>query len=168
MIAAIIAAVMSSADSCLSCLTAVVMEDSYRRHVNPSATDHQLLRVAQASTLLLGAAAAIFALLFRNVADILIFVYDFWAPRMVLPFIVAVFWYDKSHTCAVVASMIFGMVAMIVWRFGLGSSLDIGPTLFGCGATSLAFIVILPLTSRFPLGRLFRPCGNTSANGDFA
>lgn len=58
-IAAIVAAVMSSADSCLSCLSTVVMEDNYRRHINPDATDHQLLRVAQFSTLLTGVGAAL-------------------------------------------------------------------------------------------------------------
>lgn len=162
MIAAIIAAVMSSADSCLSCLATVVMEDAYRRHVDPSATDKHLLRVAQASTLILGGAGAVCAWFFSNVADILVFVYDFWAPTMVLPFIVAVFWYHESRVYAVVASMIVGIVAVIVWRFGLGSPGDIGPALFGFGAALLAFIVALPITSRLPLGWLFQPCGTSA------
>ena len=38
MIAAIMAAVMSSADSCLSCLATVAMEDYYRRHLNRQAS----------------------------------------------------------------------------------------------------------------------------------
>ena len=168
MIAAIIAAVMSSADSCLSCLATVVMEDSYRRHVNPAATDHQLLRVAQATTLILGAAGAVCAWFFSNVADILIFVYDFWAPTMVLPFIVAVFWYHESRVYSVVASMIVGTVATTVWRFGIGSTGDVGPALFGFGAALLAFIVTFPLTSRLPLGQLFRPCGDTFGDEDSA
>jgi len=163
MIAAIIAAVMSSADSCLSCLATVVMEDTYRRHLNPTATDHQLLRVAQGTTLILGAAGAVCAWFFSNVAEILVFVYDFWAPTMVLPFIVAVFWYHESRVHAVVTSMIVGAVAASVWRFGLGSPGDVGPALFGFGAALLAFVVALPLTMRWPNGWLFRPCGETSA-----
>jgi len=89
---------------------------------------------------------------FSNVADILVFVYDFWAPTMVLPFIVAVFWYHESRVPAVVASMVVGTVAAIAWRFGLGSPGDVGPALFGFGAALLAFIVVLPLTSRLPPG----------------
>ena len=162
MIAAIIAAVMSSADSCLSCLGTVVMEDAYRRHVNPAATDRQLLRVAQGTTLLLGAAGAVCAWFFSNVADILVFVYDFWAPTMVLPFAVGVFWYHESRVYAVVASMVVGAVAAAVWRFGLGSPGDVGPALFGFGAALLALIVVLPLTRRWPLGRLFQPCGENT------
>jgi SSS family solute:Na+ symporter len=157
MIAAIIAAVMSSADSCLSCLATVAMEDAYRRHVNPAATDRQLLRVAKVATLILGSAGAVCAWFFSNVADILVFVYDFWAPTMVLPFLVAVFWYHASRVYAVVASMIVGTVAAIVWRFVLLSPGDVGPALFGFAAAVLAFIVALPLTSRLPLVWLFRP-----------
>jgi SSS family solute:Na+ symporter len=157
MIAAIIAAVMSSADSCLSSLATVGMEDVYRRHLNPAASDRQLLRVAQATTLLLGAAGAVCAWFFSNVADILVFIYDFWAPTMVLPFLVAVFWYHESRVYAVVASMIVGAAATVVWRFGLDSPYDIGPALFGFGAATLAFIIVLPLTTRLRLGQLFRP-----------
>lgn len=164
MIAAIIAAVMSSADSCLSCLATVVMEDTYRRHMNPNATDHQLLRVAQGSTLILGGAGAVCAWHFSNVADILVFVYDFWAPTMVLPFIVALFWYHESRVYAVVASMIVGAFAAIVWRFVLDSPGDVGPALFGFVAALLAFFVALPLTSSIPLGALFRPSGDTPSD----
>ena len=164
MIAAIIAAVMSSADSCLSSLATVVMEDSYRRHVHPAATDRQLLHVAQGSTLILGGAATVCAWFFSNVADILVFVYDFWAPTMVVPFMVAVFWYRESRIYAVVASMIVGAVAAIVWRFGLGSPFDVGPALFGFCAAVLAFFIALPLTNHCPLGWMFRPNHDTHSD----
>jgi len=157
MIAAIIAAVMSSADSCLSCLATVVMEDAYRRHVDPNATDKRLLRIAQTSTLILGGAGAVCAWFFSNVAEILVFVYDFWAPTMVLPFLVALFWYHQSRVYAVVVSMIMGMIAVIVWRFGFDSPGDIGPALFGFAAALVSFSIALPLTSRLPLGWLCRP-----------
>lgn len=160
MIAAIIAAVMSSADSCLSSLATVVMEDTYRRHLNPEATDRQLLRVAQGTTLILGAAGAVCAWYFSNVADILVFVYDFWAPTMVLPFLVAVFWYDSSRVYAVVASMMAGAAGAVVWRFVLESPGDIGPALFGFVAAVVVFLVTLPLTRNLPPGRLFQPCQN--------
>ena len=157
MIAAIIAAVMSSADSCLSCFATVIMEDTYRRHINKQATDRQLLRVARATTLLAGVTAAVCAFFFSNVADILVFVYDFWAPTMILPFLVAVFWYDRSRIHAVVISMVVGIFATIVWRFGLESPGDIGPALFGFAAASVAFVVALPLTKHLPASGLFQP-----------
>ena len=156
-IAAVIAAVMSSADSCLSCLGTVVMEDIYRRHVNPQADDRSLLAVAQVTTLASGVAATACAWYFRNIADILEFVYDFWAPTMILPFLVAAFWYDPRRVHAVVISMIAGMVSVVVWRFALHSPWDIGPALAGFGLAVAAFAVALPLTSGLPAGRLLQP-----------
>lgn len=156
-IAAIIAAVMSSADSCISCLSTVVMEDVYRRHTNQTASDHQLLRVAQYTSLLSGLAAVICAWFVRNIADLLEFVYDFWAPTMVLPFIVGVFWYHKSRIIAVVASMITGIVAVIIWRFVLDSPYDIGPALFGFVVAVVAFFLALPFTANISPTGMFRP-----------
>ena len=158
-IAAIIAAVMSSADSCLSCLSTVVMEDVYRRHVNPAASDRSLLRVAQVTTLVTGVSAVVCAWYFSNIADILEFVYDFWAPTMVLPFLVAVFWYRKTRIRAVVISMIAGIGAVIVWRFGLGTPYDIGSALAGVTIATLAYAIAAPLTNRESRSRLFRPGG---------
>ena len=157
MIAAIIAAVMSSADSCLSCLATVVMEDAYRRHIHPAASDGQLLTVARATTLLTGAAAVACAWVFNDIASILEFVYDFWAPTMVLPFLVAVFWYDDRRVVAVVVSMIVGGCATVIWRFALGSPWDIGPALFGFAAATVAFFGALPLTAGIRLRGVLRP-----------
>ena len=66
------------------------------------------------------------AFFFSNVADILVFVYDFWAPTMIVPFLVAVFWYHRSRIYAVVISMIVGGIVTVVWRFGLASPGDSG------------------------------------------
>ncbi|MXY68898.1 MAG: sodium:solute symporter family protein [Acidobacteriia bacterium] len=157
MIAAIIAAVMSSADSCLSCFSTVIMEDTYRRHINEKASDHQLLRVAQVTTLVAGIMAVACAWFFSNIAEILVFVYDFWAPTMILPFLVAVFWYSPNRIHAVVVSMVVGALATIWWRFGLGSPWDVGPASFGVVAASVAFAVAVPLTRHLPARGLFKP-----------
>ena len=65
-IAPIVAAVMSSAESCLSSFATVIMEDTYRRHVNKQATDSQLLRVAQVTTLVAGVTAAVLRLVLQQ------------------------------------------------------------------------------------------------------
>jgi len=159
MIAAIMASVMSSADSCLNCLAAIAMEDYYRRHLNRRASDHQLLRVARQTTLWAGVASAACAYFYRNVADLLVFVYDFWAPGMILPFLVAVFWYRPSRVYATVASMVAGMSATAIWRFTLGPSYpyELGPALFGFLVAVLTFLVVWPLTCRLRLRRWFQP-----------
>ena len=128
LIAAIIAAVMSSADSCLSCLATVMMEDYYRRHIAPQATDQSCLRVARITTLASGIAAAMCAWFFSDIAGILEFVYDFWAPTMVLPFAVGLFWYKVGRVPAVVIAMATGFLAAVAWR--VGSDSLVGATWF--------------------------------------
>ena len=157
MIAALIAAAMSSADSSLSSHATVVMEDIYRRYINPRASPRSLLRVARYTTLLTGIAGTISAFLFTNIADILEFAYDFWAPTMILPFMVGLFWYRENRVYAVVAAMLGGLVSTVVWRFFVGGHSDIGPALIGTAMSVAVFFVALPLTRGLPLGRLFQP-----------
>ena len=157
MIAALVAAVMSSADSVLSCLGTVCMEDVYRRHVNPAASDRALLSVAKWSTLVTGIAATVCAYFFGDIVSVLEFVYDFWAPAMVLPFLVGVFWYKPERIRAVVVSMLAGMASTVVWRFGLGSPWELSPALFGFAVAVAAFFLALPLTRRLPRSAAFEP-----------
>ena len=116
---------MSSADSNLSCLATVIMEDHYRRHINPRATDSQLLRVARLSTLAFGVGSAVWALFFVDITDILVFIYDFWGPIMIVPFLVGLFWYWPNRIYAVVIAMVAGLTATAVWRFALDSPGDL-------------------------------------------
>ncbi len=150
-IAAIVAAVMSSADSCLSCLATALMEDIYRRHLNRSAADRQLLAVAKITTLVAGVAAALCAWVVRDITSLLEFVYDFWAPSMVLPFMVAVFWYRPSRIYGTIAAMVTGIATTIVWRFVLGSPYDVAPALAGLVAATVAYFLVWPLTAQWRL-----------------
>ena len=157
MIAAIVAAVMSSADSCLSCLATVVMEDNYRRRIYPQADDRQLLRVARTTTLLAGIGSVVCAYFFRDIAKILEFIYDFWAPTMVVPFLVGIFWYKPSRVYAVVASMAAGFISTILWRFALGSPWELGPAIVGFLVSAVTLFAFIPLSKDWPLGGMFLP-----------
>jgi SSS family solute:Na+ symporter len=157
MIAALIAAVMSSADSCLSSLATVVMEDIYRPHIEPGASDKRLLTVARLTTLVTGIGATICALIYRDIVEILEFIYDFWAPAMVVPFVVGILWYKPSRVYAVVGSMLSGMLATIVWKFVLMSPYQFSPALFGFLVAVVTFLLFLPVTSHWRLTSMFRP-----------
>lgn len=148
MIAAVIAAVMSSADSCLSCLGTIVMEDIYRPHIKPQATDAQMLRVAQWTTLISGILTATCACVYRDIVGILEFVYDFWAPTMVIPFLYGIFCYQRHQVPAVVASMLTGLSSTIIWKWGCGSPGGFSPALFGF-LTALGTVCLLLPCSRY-------------------
>lgn len=157
MLAALVSAAMSSADSCLSSQATVIMEDLYRRYINPAAKANVLLRVAQVSTLLSGIGAAVCAYFFSDIAEVLEFAYDFWAPTMVVPFLVGLFWYKETRVYAVFVSMVAGMLTTVVWRFGIGPVWELGPALVGFVVAALVFLIALPFTNRQPRSALFQP-----------
>ena len=157
MIAALIAAVMSSGDSCLSCISTIVMEDVYRKLIDPGASDGRLLRVAQVATLVTGVIAAGCSFVYRDIVGILEFVYDFWAPTMVCPFLVGLFLYRKNQSYAATLCMLSGFISVGIWRFWLGTPGDFSPALFGFLVSIIVFPIALLFTHNIPNRDLFQP-----------
>ena len=157
MIAALIAAVMSSGDSCLSCISTIVMEDIYRKLVDPGASDRRLLRVAQMATLVTGVIAAGCSFVYRAIVGILEFVYDFWAPTMVCPFLVGLFLYRKNQSYAATLCMLSGFISVGIWRFWLDTPGDFSPALFGFLVSVIVFPVALLFTHGMANTPLFEP-----------
>ena len=172
MIAALIAAVMSSGDSVLASGATVVMQDIYRQYLKPEASDRAALRVAQLSTLIGGIGATCWAWYSPNIIGALLFIYDFWAPTMVLPFLVGVLWYRPQRNYAVVFSMVAGIVVTITWQvicaestrsesvgswLGLSSATEISAALVGIAIAVPVFFLALPLTRGWRLVAAVRP-----------
>ncbi|NBG88194.1 sodium:solute symporter family transporter [Isachenkonia alkalipeptolytica] len=62
-IAAIFASAMSSLDSLLNSMTTVVIKDVYKNHMNPGASDEQVLKISKKLTLVFGIFMAVFAVI---------------------------------------------------------------------------------------------------------
>ncbi len=90
-VAAIVAVIMSSADSYLNAAAVALVHDI----INPSKKiplkDKQALQYCQYATALIGGIGIIFALSTQSVLDILLYAYIFWAPVILIPFIFTVF-----------------------------------------------------------------------------
>ncbi len=67
---------VSSADAILFMLATSLSEDFYKRFVNPTAGDRQVLKVARAAALSGGAAAVLLAIVSPSVVDALKFFFD--------------------------------------------------------------------------------------------
>ncbi|MBZ0266179.1 sodium:solute symporter family protein, partial [bacterium] len=81
MIAALLSAVMSSADSALNSATAIFVKDLFEHHLGwEHKGDKKILKLARIWTVLLGIISIIIAYLWPNIIDLLVFTYHTWAP----------------------------------------------------------------------------------------
>jgi SSS family solute:Na+ symporter len=113
-IAAYIAAVMSSADSCLIGPVAIVTNDIYHKRINPTASNQQLMRVARLATIILGLLAIGIAYLVPRVLDLILYAYTFGAAGLFFPMLGLLFWRGTTASGAF-WSIVLGGSSAILW-----------------------------------------------------
>jgi SSS family solute:Na+ symporter len=113
-IAAYIAAVMSSADSCLIGPVSIFTNDIYRKLFRPSADDIELVRVARAMTIVLGVSAIGIAYLTPNVLDLILYAYTFGAAGLFFPMLGLLFW-KRTTASGAFWSMVLGGSGAVAW-----------------------------------------------------
>ncbi len=141
-IAAYIAAVMSTADSCLIGPVAIFTNDVYRKLLNPGATDAALVKVARVATVVLGALAIGAAYLVPSVLDLILYAYTFGSAGLFFPMLGLLFW-PRATAAGAFWSMLLGGSAAIVWAV-LGEPLGFASSYLGW-AVSLPVLVAVSL-----------------------
>lgn len=134
-IAAYIAAVMSSADSCLMGPVAIFTNDIYKRYINPDSSELHLVRVARYATLILGILAIVTAYLIPNVLDLILYAYTFGSAGIFFPMLGLLFW-KKTTAKGAFWSMLLGGSSAVIYSI-------IGEP-FGFAASYLGWIIGLP------------------------
>ncbi len=134
-VAAYIAAVMSTADSCLIGPVAIFTNDIYRKYFNPAADDRTLVRVARIATLTMGVFAIATAWLIPNVLDLILYAYTFGAAGIFFPMLGLLFW-PRTTASGAFWSMLAGGCSALVW-VGIGEPL-------GFAASYMGWVVGLP------------------------
>jgi len=113
-IAAYIAAVMSSADSCLIGPVSIFTNDIYRKLFRPAAADGELVRVARIMTIVLGVAAIALAYLTPNVLELILYAYTFGAAGLFFPMLGLLFW-KRTTASGAFWSMMLGGSSAVIW-----------------------------------------------------
>ena len=113
-IAAYIAAVMSSADSCLIGPVAIFTNDIYRKQLKPCASDAELVWVARVATIVLGMLAVAIAWLIPNVLDLILYAYTIGAAGLFFPMLGLLFW-PRTTAKGAFWSMLTGGISALVW-----------------------------------------------------
>jgi len=134
-IAAYIAAVMSSADSCLMGPVAIFTNDIYKKYLKPQSSQDHLVKVARYTTIFLGILAIATAYLIPNVLDLILYAYTFGSAGIFFPMLGLLFWRRTTATGAF-WSMLLGGSSAVIYSI-LGEP-------FGFAASYLGWLIGLP------------------------
>lgn len=144
MIAALLSAVMSSADSALNSATAIFVKDLFEHQLGwTSMGDRKLLKLARICTALLGLAATLIAILWQDIIGLLLFTYHTWAPAIIVPVVVGTLstFRSPSQTRAITWTMLVSVGVTFVYRFTDWSN-QLDPAVFGVFVSILVYALL--------------------------
>ena len=118
-IAALLSAVMSSADSALNSTTAIFTKDIFQHHLGwTDRGDGRQLKLARKLTVVLGLMSGAIAVLFPDIIGLLLFTYHIWAPGVIVPIVVGTLMREKSPQLStqVFITMLVAVVSTLAYR----------------------------------------------------
>jgi solute:Na+ symporter, SSS family len=145
LVAALLAVVMSTASSYLNSIAVVFTKDIYQPFVNPNLTGRTRLWIERALSVVVGAAATVFAITVPSIVDALLYSYALWAPTIIIPLLAAVLFGVRSRPAAL-AAIIAGGAVTAVWTWGLDEPYGITGLVAGVVTNLLVFTVTALLT----------------------
>ncbi|MGI9260370.1 MAG: sodium/proline symporter [Gammaproteobacteria bacterium] len=151
--AAIMAAIMSTADSLLLQTGTVASRDLYQRFMNPGASERQMVWVSRVLVLVIGVIGYYIALNEPpTVFSIVVFATSVLGSAF-LPAYVCAVWWRKANTPGALASMITGASIAFAWEpLALVESTGLHPMLAGVlGSTVVMIVVSLATRERSPV-----------------
>ena len=122
-VSALLAAIMSTADSLLSSASAHITKDFYQPLIHPKAKEKTLLRVSKISTVAVGIFALVFSFLFKDIISLLIYSYDFYTAGVFVPIIAGLVW-KKANRTGAICSLVGGVSVVVLKQMGALSFVD--------------------------------------------
>ena len=116
-LAAMLAVVMSTADSYLNSCTVIFVKDIFQPFIKSDLSEKQRLWTERAVNVIIGAGAIAFALYATSIVDALLLSYALWVPTVLIPFVAAVM-FDVRATRAAMSAMIAGALVTGFWKWG--------------------------------------------------
>jgi sodium/proline symporter len=154
-IAAIVAAIMSTADSQLLVATSSVVEDVYHKLVNPEAHQKKLLFFSRIFVFILSIIALIFAIPGEDSAIYFLVAFAWGGLAASFgPIIILSLWWRRTTKWGAISGMLSGMFTVIIWdKSGIISGLSnelIIPGMLPAFFISLIVIIIVSLYTSPP------------------
>ena len=147
--AAIMAAIMSTADSLLLQTGSIAARDLYERFINPNASERQMVWVSRLLVLAIGVVGYLVALVQPpSVFGIVVFVTSVLGSAF-LPAYVCAVWWRRANTPGALASMAAGAGTAFLWQLaGLEAATGLHAMLAGLLSSTASMIVVSLATQR--------------------
>ena len=141
-LAALLAAVMSSGAAFINTACVVYTRDIYNRFINPEASQADMLRQSRMSTLLIGGASIGVAILFQDVFGLMIYVFKLWPSAIIPPLLCGLLW-GKISPYAGAPAVVIGVLSCFIWSDKiLGEPFGIPANLVGIGLNCLTLFIV--------------------------
>lgn len=154
MLVALMAAVLSTADSLLMQAGSILSKDVYEKFINPKATEKQMVVV---SRLLVLAVAIVGYIVAVNepptVFGIIIFAFGTLGSTFMVPYLAAVYYRDANKV-GILASMIGGSITSVVWTsMDLEAALKIHPFFAGVVISALCLLIFNRFGTKYKISK---------------
>lgn len=153
-VAAIIGAIMSTADSLLIAGTSHITNDIYVKLINPDAEKdtRKLLMISRVCTLIIGLFALIMALTFEAIIDLLLYSYTLYAAGVFIPVVLGLYWRRGTAAGAIVGIIGGSLIGVLVDVgvidiTGIAVIGEIPPIVFGALLSLILYIGVSLITA---------------------
>ena len=144
-LSAVFSTEVDTCDAILFMLSTSLSQDIYKRHVNPAASDAQLLRVARGSAVMGGVAGVILSLYLGTVTSALTIFYSVIIVSLLIP-IVGGLYVRQADSAAALTSIAAGLVTLFGVRFAVKPYYPwVDHVLAGVVAAAIAYFVVIAI-----------------------
>jgi len=159
LMAAIVAVLISTANSFLLVPATNVVRDIYQRFINPDLPDKKMILLSRMVVIVLGAIAFALIRFFPTILEAAYAAYTVYGAG-ITPALIAVFFWKRATVSGGVSSILGGLSITVVWELlnKILGGLPFGiPTIYPALIGSLALLIVVSLASPKPSPEKWKP-----------
>jgi SSS family solute:Na+ symporter len=162
LMAAIVAIIISTANSFLLVPATNVIRDIYQRFINPDLSDKKMIVYSRLTVIILGLLSYALISLFPRILDAAYAAYTVYGAG-ITPALMAVFFWKRATVSGGVLSILGGMTTTVIWEIinKVQGHLPLGvPTIYPALICSVVLLVAVSLSGAKPSSEKWRPFFN--------